>query len=101
MSDGNLRLFIDLETRARKFITEWSLEFKERVEDKTPVVTGNLKNGYFIVNKQSGFEFSNIEEYFGYVENGTLHFAPRRMVGRTLLEAEDISQVAMEKINKK
>lgn len=98
---SNKDLFLDLETRGRRFINEWALEFKARVEEKTPVRTGALKAGYGITRRQTGFDFWNIEEYFKHVEQGTLTMAPRRMVGRTLLEADQITEIAIERAKSK
>lgn len=100
MSGPNEKVFLDLETRVRSFIDKWAGEFKERVEAKTPVVTGDLKKGYGITRKQTGFALWNTQSYFPFVEHGTAHMAPRRMVGRTLLEADDITRKVLKELKK-
>jgi hypothetical protein len=94
-------IFIDLETRGRRFIDAWAVEFKRRVEEKTPVKSGDLQKGYGITRKKTGFEFWNVEDYFKYVEQGTIHMAPRRMVGTTLLEEPEITELALNKAKSK
>ena len=97
MSVKNSSVIIDLQTRLRKFKTEYALEFKERLEAKTPVRTGALKNSYVIKQKQTGFQIESIEDYFGYVNNGTPFQRPQRMVERTLAEKDSIAEVAAQR----
>jgi len=96
----NDKIFIDLQSRLRKFKEEWAIEFMERVKEKTPEKSGRLKESYYFTQKQEGIEFASLEDYFKYVEHGTVHMAPRRMVGRTLLEEDEITEIAMRKAKK-
>jgi prolyl oligopeptidase PreP (S9A serine peptidase family) len=94
---SNESVFIDLKTRLRKFKTEFAIEFKTRIEDKTPVRSGDLKAGYFIQQKQEGFEISNTKDYFQHVNNGTPTQRPQRMLERTMQEANSIAEIAANK----
>lgn len=94
------KIFIDLQTRLRKFKEAWAVEFIERVQDKTPENTGRLKESYFVQQKKEGFDLGSVEDYFSYVEHGTSKMRPRRMVGRTLLEEEEITALAVERAKK-
>lgn len=91
------RFAIDLQTKLRKFKREFGMEFKYRVEQKTPVRTGALKRGWHLVVKDTSIELSNTKDYMTYVENGTPKMAPHKMVGTTLLEYDDITKIAKER----
>ena len=72
-------------------------EFLERVKQKTPVVTGNLKEGWYYTETPQGFELNNFESYAIFVEMGTIHFAPRSMIQTTKLELPMIVDKAKQK----
>lgn len=91
------RFFVELDTKLVKFKREFASETAKRVEDRTPVVTGALKAGWLTSITQTGFNISNIREYAAYVEYGTPDMAPRAMLRTTLLEADQIAQVAKER----
>lgn len=91
---------IDLNTRLRNFKKEWALEFLERVRARTPVLTGALKDGWGFNMKQQSIDIWNTQDYAGYVEYGTEKMAPRAMLRTTLLESEQIAQVAKERSDK-
>ena len=91
------RVFYDLGTRLRKFKQEFAIEFQKRIEDRTPVVSGALKNGWVTTQTQQGITLSNTQDYAGYVEYGTDKMAPRAMVATTLLEKDQIAQIAKKR----
>jgi hypothetical protein len=93
-------VFAGLNTRLRKFKSEFGVEFMERVKEKTPVITGRLQNGWGFTMKQTDIEIWNVQDYASYVEYGTPKMAPRGMLRRTLLESQDIAKVAMERAKK-
>lgn len=95
------RLFIDLETRLVKYKQEYAIEFQQRVEERTPVLTGALKRGWLNKLTRTGFTISNIQPYASYVENGTEKMAPRGMIATTLLEKDQIAQVVKNKLGMK
>ncbi len=94
------KIFIDLQTRLRRFKEEWAIECMERIKEKTPEKSGRLKESYFVQQKKDGFDLGSVEDYFTYVEHGTSKMRPRRMVGRTLLEEEEITAIAIERAKK-
>lgn len=89
--------FDEHEKRSKNFVNEWAQEFKRRVEEKTPVKTGALQAGYQLAVTQDGFELSNTQPYFGYVEMGTKSQAPHRMAMRSFMEADQITKAAKER----
>lgn len=89
--------FDEHEKRSKNFVNEWAMEFKRRVEEKTPVKTGALKAGYQLAVTPDGFELTNDQSYFGYVEMGTATQAPHRMALRSFMEAEQITKAAKER----
>lgn len=91
-------LFIDLSTRLVKFKKEFAMEFQQRVEHKTPVLTGALKKGWITKTTQTGFNISNIMPYASYVENGTPFMAPRAMIALTVVEIPQITKVVKERL---
>lgn len=88
---------VDLQTKLVNFKREFAMEFKSRVEQRTPVRTGALKGGWHIELKSTEMELSNTQEYMPYVEFGTPSFGPRAMVRTTLLESDQIIEVAKER----
>lgn len=91
------KMFIDLNTNLRKFKQEFAMEFQKRVEDRTPVRTGALQAGWVTTQRQTGFDLSNTQDYAEYVENGTPHMAPKGMIRTTLLETDQIAEVAKQR----
>ena len=94
------KVFTGLNTRLRKFKEEFGMEFMERVKQRTPVRTGALQRGWGFQMRQTDIEVYNIQDYATFVEYGTPYMAPRGMLRTTLLEAEDIAQVAAERSKK-
>ena len=91
------RIFIDLGTKLTKFKKEFASEMAQRVEARTPVLSGSLKAGWLTEQTKTGFTISNIREYAKFVEYGTVHMAPRAMLRTTMLEAAQIAEVARER----
>jgi len=91
------KVFLNLNTKLRKFKSEFGMEFRERVEARTPVITGKLQGGWGFEMKATDIEVYNVEPYASFVEFGTEHMAPRGMLRATLLEAEQIAEVAAQK----
>jgi hypothetical protein len=74
---------------------EFQKEFLKRVQDKTPIRSGNMHAGWFWDNEDPNLPvFSNAMYYAIYVENGTEHQRPQMMVATTVLEGPDILKVA-------
>jgi hypothetical protein len=91
------RVFANLDTSLVKFKREWGVEALQRVENRTPVLTGALKRGWGFEMKAKDIEIYNTKDYAEYVEYGTPHMAPVGMLRATLNEAEQISEVAAKK----
>lgn len=89
--------FAGLNTRLRKFKQFFGEEFMERVKQRTPVVTGALRNSWGFTMRQDDIEIWSTSPYSDFVENGTETMAPRGMLRTTLLEKDDIARVAIEK----
>ena len=90
-------VFAQLDTSLRKFKTQWGVEFLARVKQKTPVRTGHLQNSWGFESKARDIEIYNTMPYAYAVEYGNDHMAPRAMMRTTLLESEQITQVAKQK----
>jgi hypothetical protein len=76
---------------------EFSLEFLKRWNRRTPVDTGTLRKGNTVKTASSQFEFINEVPYFGYVEDGTPTHRPVGMLKTTVLEANEIWNIAMKR----
>jgi Bacteriophage HK97-gp10, putative tail-component len=92
---------IDLGTRLRKFKQAYAEELLARVQRRTPVVTGDLQAGWGTTMHRESFDVWNTKEYADYVENGTPHMAPRRMLKSTIAEGEQIAEIAAAKVGLK
>lgn len=90
------KVIIDLQTKLRKFPQLFLIEFLERVKRRTPVRTGKLQNGWGGTSKAGVIEVYNTQEYAEYVENGTPKMAPKGMLRATVLEVEQIAEVAAQ-----
>jgi len=102
MTDGEIDgVFLDLKTTLRNFKREFGMEFLERVKAKTPVRTGHLQNSWGFTETKTDIEIYNTAEYAEYVEYGTERMEPRAMLRATLLEREQIAEVAAERADKK
>jgi hypothetical protein len=99
MNSGEIDgIFAGLDTKLRKFKTAWGVEFMERVKARTPVDSGHLQNSWGFVEKATDLEIYNTMPYASSVEFGTDKMAPRGMMQSTLLESEQITKVAKEKV---
>lgn len=102
MSKGEIdNVFAGLQTQLRNFKEEFGMEFMERVKSRTPVRTGHLQNSWGFTMKKTDIEIYNTAEYAAYVEYGTEHIEPRGMLRATLLEVEQIAEVAKERAEAK
>jgi hypothetical protein len=102
MKTGEIdKVFAGLDTKLRKFKEAWGVEFKDRVERRTPVITGMLKGGWGFTMKATDIEIYNTQPYASFVEYGTVTMAPRGMMRVTLLESPQITEVAAKKVGLK
>jgi hypothetical protein len=90
-------VFAGLNTRLRRFKGFWREEFHERVEQKTPVLSGEMQRSWYSEEKRTDIEIGNFAEHASHVEYGTIHMAPRAPLRRTLMEANEISRIAIER----
>lgn len=93
--------FDAINEKLQRFIAEFQGEFVSRVENRTPVQSGNLRNNWVTTSTQGGFELTNRMEYASAVEFGTSKMEPRGMIRTTLEEAEVIAEAALRKVNLK
>ena len=92
------KVLVELNTNFRKVIEEYGVEAKRRVEIRTPVgETGKLQRGWGFTKKKTSIEIYNTQDYASYVEYGTSKMAPRGMLRATLLEHDQILDVAAQK----
>jgi hypothetical protein len=94
-------VFAGLDTKLRKFRQEVGMEVRERVEQRTPVVTGELQNGWGFDLNGNDIRFWNVAPYSFWVEYGTEQMAPRGMLRTTLLELPDICERVSKKLKMK
>jgi hypothetical protein len=88
---------VELETHLRKFKEQFGIELLERTRARTPVRTGNLRDGWGFKLKDTSIEVYNTQPYATFVEYGTDKIAPRAMLRTSLAEADQITAVAAEK----
>lgn len=79
-----VRKMMDISDKVLKESLEEQLQ---RIKNRTPVDTGQAKNGWYI-NKDG--DIANPHEYVKYLEFGHSDKAPKGMVRITALEAESI-----------
>lgn len=92
-------VFKRLEASLDDFAAEWVDEFVGRVQARTPVKTGALRAGYDVQVDDNGVTVTNSQPYFWFIENGTRHISPVRMVERTLQEADQITAKVMKELD--
>lgn len=80
-----------------KFEEEFAKEFVNRVKIKTPVLSGKLQDGWDYTINTGSIDISNSEDYAKYVEFGTVKQPPKAMVQTTMLEVDQIAEIAKEK----
>lgn len=95
------KVFAGLQTKLRKFKREWGIEFTRRVRERTPVRTGYLQNSWGFTVKAEDIEIYNVADYASFVEYGTEKMAPRGMMRATILEADQITEVAAQNAGRK
>lgn len=95
------QVFVDLDVGLEKFVVEWAAEAHNRIVYRTPVKTGELKRSWKTEHFPMKFTESNYRLYAAYIENGTPKIRPFKMIGTTVLEAAQISQVAKQRANLK
>ena len=91
------KVFVDLDTNLRRFKIEWASECLQRIEARTPVLSGALQAGWGQTQRQGGFDIFNTKDYAAFVEYGTVHHAPVGMISTTLVEKDQITAVAKER----
>lgn len=82
----------DLEAKAdslKAFKDAFAKEFFNRVQRRTPVVTGNLRDSLEI-RSDSDIELSSNTDYWQFPEAGTINSEPQRFVGRAVEEVDQI-----------
>lgn len=89
--------FMGMKTGLRKFRHEFGAEFLERVKARTPVVSGRLQAGWDYKLQSYDVVIYNKVHYAGFVEYGTPKMEPRGMLRVTIMEVEQIAEVAAEK----
>ena len=93
----------ELLTVVGDFKKEFKDEFIQRVKRRTPVsnhplTAGTLQRGWDGEVLSDAIEITNEVEYASFVEYGTRHMSPRRMLGLTILEADLIADIAARKV---
>lgn len=102
ISHGEIdNVFAGLDTKLKKFKSEFGVELIDRVRQRTPVITGALRDGWGFTNKATDISIWNTEDYAAFVEYGTVHMEPRGMLRTTLLEKDQIAEVAAKKVGLK
>ena len=91
------KFLVQLDTNRRRLKEEFGVELLERTRQRTPVRTGALLGGWGFTVKKDSIEIYNTQDYAGFVEYGTIYMAPRAMLRTSLMEADQILQVAKEK----
>lgn len=95
------KVFVELEQELEAFKTAFAEEFLARVKQRTPVISGRLQGAWEIEVQQDAAEIKNPTEYASYVEYGTEKMAPRAMLRTTLVEAEQIAEIAARRVGLK
>lgn len=98
VSDNVEACIAKIEENLDEFMQAFAAEFLERVQQKTPVLTGRLRDGWVADVNGTELIVSNDVEYAEYIENGTPHIAPFGMLKQTVAEAEDIEAIAVARV---
>lgn len=91
------RINAELKKKIDLFTLEFAKEFVMRVKQKTPVITGKLRDGWLSEVKKDVIEVSNTVDYAPFVEFGTHKMSPRGMLRSTVEEADQVAEVARQK----
>jgi len=79
---------------------EIAKEFKARLDMRTPVDTGALRNANTVEVVDNSIVVSNAMPYFDYVEDGTPKIRPVGMLKTTEAELPAIVRVALQRASK-
>lgn len=91
------KLFVDLDTNLKRWPQEFAMEAQARIEQRTPVLSGALKGGWGTTMRKGGFDIWNTKDYAAFVEFGTPKMAPVGMIRTTLLEKDQITEIALKR----
>ena len=91
----------DLQYTIDKAKVEFQFEFLDRWNRRTPVRTGDLRDGNEVTVTDKQFEFDNNVPYFGFVEHGTPVMAPVGMLKTTLTETQAIWGLSMKRAKRR
>lgn len=73
-----------------------SAEIMKRTKARTPVITGHLRDSWeYLIS--SNIQFTNSADYAGFIEYGTIHISPVRMLTRSINEAPSILNEILSK----
>lgn len=98
-SDEVQSTFAQLDAALKKFKIEWADEAFTRIVQRTPVDTGALKADWKQEQRTGGFDIWNTQGYATYIEQGTPKMAPVGMIATTILEKNQISELAKQRSN--
>ena len=94
---SNESIILNITKNLELFSDEFAKEFLARLKDKTPRLSGDMADGWDMTRNTDSIDIGNTQDYAGFVEYGTVNMEPRAPLRRTLLEKEDIAQVAKKK----
>lgn len=83
------------------FLNAFNDEFVKRVEVRTPVRSGALRDGYQSDVTIDQIQLGNSQDYLQYIEEGTSTIAPVGMIRTTMEEADAIADRVKDKLYKK
>lgn len=93
---SNLTILFDtlksLDTAVQNVPVQVANEILARTKLRSPVQTGRLRDSWEISINTSNITISSDLEYAGFIEYGTIHISPVRMLTRSVDEADDILQ---------
>lgn len=95
------QVFVDLDVGLERFVVHWAAIAHERIVYRTPIDKGDLKRSWKTEHFPMKWTESNTRTYAAYIENGTPKIRPFKMIGTTVLEAAQISQLAKQRANLK
>jgi hypothetical protein len=81
-----------------EFSIEFSQDIKKAVIEATPVLTGNLRRGWYDVWTDKVYSLINGVEYGPYLEFGTVKMLPRAFVRGTIDRADIIAKETLARI---
>lgn len=90
--------FCQIEAALTGFIPAWATEAKSRIVQRTPVRSGALRDAWADALPPGAIEINNTMPYAHMIELGTIHMRPQPMVRTTVLEVDQITEVAKKKV---